>query len=150
MTDSTIQAIVIAVCTALPPTLVAYGALKQGKKNGDKADTAIANSETAAQKATEVHVETQAIKAQAHDIKAQTDGQLSAMREENKQLREKLDEQYTENKHIRDMLAELMSIMSAREGKPIVQAVRAEDKTGKGGNGGMSPHRRKDDPKDSE
>jgi len=49
--DATIQIVVTAICTALPPTLVAWAALRQGKTNGKKADGIEAKATIIEQKA---------------------------------------------------------------------------------------------------
>ena len=166
MSDATLQAIIVAFFTSLPPTLVAYGALRnskkavlQGQDNGAKIEAAAGNAETAAAKAdvaavkaNEAHSETKIIKAEAQIIKSQTDGQFDKMRAEIKQLHQELMDVYREN-------AALRSILSARESKPAGEAVRHDDQisseTGApqrvGGNGdAQHQRRRRTDPKDTE
>jgi len=134
VSDATLQAIIVAFFTSLPPTLVAYGALRnskkavlQGQDNGAKIEAAAGNAETAAAKAdvaavkaNEAHSETKIIKAEAQIIKSQTDGQFDKMRAEIKQLHQELMDVYREN-------AALRSILSAREKKPAGEAVRSDD-----------------------
>ena len=83
MSDATLQAIIVAFFTSLPPTLVAYGALRnskkavlQGQDNGKEikaaagnAETAAAKADVAAVKANEAHSETKIIKAEAQIIR---------------------------------------------------------------------------------
>lgn len=68
ISDATIQAIVVAMCTALPPTLVAWGALRQGKRNGAKADGI-------AVKAAEIEQKADAAKTSCERVETATDTQ---------------------------------------------------------------------------
>lgn len=129
MTDEAVLRIVAAVCTALPPTLVAWGALRQGKKNGVTAEAAAASADIAATQA-----DTAAKKAdELHDITKtvanNTNGHLS-------QLTSDLGRAMTQIKGLEDTVVTLSSILTAgrvaqasAEGKPTqtVPAVRSDD-----------------------
>lgn len=143
MTDATVQAVIVAFFTALPPTLVAWGALSQGKKNGVKADDAIRSAETAATKADVAASKTDALHEETKAIKANTDGKLGELLAENKELREEV-------KTYQKLTAEMFAVMSAKTGMPITapsQVLRRKDDP-KGGNGDM--HRRANDLKPDE
>jgi ABC-type transporter Mla subunit MlaD len=101
MTDATVATIVVAIMTALPPTLVALAGLRQGKKTEAKqdvvvekvdqaaalAETAAAQSTVAVQQVSEVHSATKALTQQSGQIMEQTNGHLARLVAEIKQLR---------------------------------------------------------------
>ena len=136
-------AIALAAISALPPTLVAWGALRQSRKNGEKADLAATNAGVAAvkadvaathalsnaQKVEEVRVATQDISAQSDKIAAQTNGHLTKLTNEVNQL-------MARNEGLEKTVTTLVNILTATrvleassEGKPsvTVPSVRPED-----------------------
>jgi len=134
MVDST--TIVVAAITAIPPTLVALGAWRQGWNNGKKADVAAAsadlaaaNASAAAVKVEEVHTAAQGIAAKSDQIAAQTNGHLTQLTAELKQLT-------TRNEALEKTVTTLVNIITAtrvleanNEGKDsiTVPSVRTED-----------------------
>jgi len=143
MTDATIQAIVVAIVTALPPTIVAWGALRQGQSNGRKvdqvatsadvaavkADKAASSANAAAVKAEEVHTATQGIAAKSDQIAAQTNGHLTKLTDEVNKL-------MARNEGLEKTVTTLVNILTAarvleasteRKESITVPAVRTED-----------------------
>jgi len=143
MTDATIQAIVVAIVTALPPTIVAWGALRQGQSNGRKvdqvatsadvaavkADKAASSANAAAIKAEEVHTATQGIAAKSDQIAAQTNGHLTKLTDEVNKL-------MARNEGLEKTVTTLVNILTAsrvleanaeRKESITVPAVRTED-----------------------
>ena len=55
MTESTLATIVVAICTALPPTLAALAALRQGAKNAVKAQETANKVQEVSTKQDEIH-----------------------------------------------------------------------------------------------
>jgi len=136
-------AIALAAISALPPTLVAWGALRQGRKNGMKADQAAANAEVAAEKAEvaathanstavkieEVRAATQEISTQSDKIAAQTNGHLTKLTNEVNQL-------MARNEGLEKTVTTLVNILTATrvleasaegKGSVTVPSVRPED-----------------------
>ena len=115
----------LAVLSQLPRTILAFATLVaslatfwQSYKNGrktelvsQKADEAAVSASSAVKKTEELHFATRQISEQAKQIAEQTDGQLSALRAENKALHE--------------TLTKIIAIVSAREGK--ADSIRHED-----------------------
>lgn len=58
MIDPTISAIITAIMTGLPPTLVALAALRQGKKTEEKAAAVDTKTNELLTKTTEIHTQT--------------------------------------------------------------------------------------------
>jgi hypothetical protein len=114
-------AILASLAALITATFTGFQAWRNGQKTdaaAAKADVATAAAAEAARtgelaltKTTEVHEQTQEIAKRAEKIAEQTDGQLSRLVEENRRLH--------------TTLAQVMSILSAREGK--VHAVRRDD-----------------------
>jgi hypothetical protein len=136
-------AVVLAALSALPPTLVAWGALRQGRSNGRKADLAASNAGKAAIKAEvaathasstalkvdEVRAATQEISTQSDKIAAQTNGHLTKLTNEVNQL-------MARNEGLEKTVTTLVNILTAtrvleasaeRKESITVPAVRTED-----------------------
>jgi len=143
VTDATIQAIVVAALTALPPTIVAWGALRQGQSNGRKVDQAASSADAAAMKAETaathasdtaakveaVRMATQDISTQSDKIAAQTNGHLTKLTDEVNQL-------MARNEGLEKTVTTLVNILTAtrvleasadRKETITVPAVRTED-----------------------
>jgi len=136
-------AVVLAALSALPPTLVAWGALRQGQSNGRKVDqaassasaaavkaeTAAAHASTTAAKVDEVRMATQEISSQSDKIAAQTNGHLTKLTNEVNQL-------MARNEGLEKTVTTLVNILTAtrvleasaeRKESITVPAVRTED-----------------------
>ena len=61
MTDATIVALATALLTAIPPTLVAYAALQQGRRNGEDVKTTAQKADVIIEKAVGIQKQTDGV-----------------------------------------------------------------------------------------
>ena len=152
-----------AVVTMISSMVAAYRGVKNGAGVRDlnakadtiheQASTAATKADTAATKAADAETraaegvhKVEAVRVQAVEIKAQTDGQLSGLREQIKLLQDENARQHEENQQLHETIQQTLSIMAAREAR-APQARETDNvpdamKPPKTGNGDMQRDRR--------
>lgn len=141
--EMTWQVIIVAFLGALPPTILAWRGLQQGRSNGADIKGATATAAIAAKKASaaedrveEVHTTTQAIVEQAGVIQKQTDGQLKVLitqiadlSKQNEQLLQRSEQQVRTINTLANILTatRVAEASAGGQGTVTVPSVRAED-----------------------